>query len=454
MPEPDYHGLRDEAGRAARQPEFMTVRRRADRIRARYRAVTATAGALTVALVLSVTGYVIRPSADASPTTAATTRVTGPLGTPATPRASAPTSGEPYVWWAGAADPDHLYALVADCYSGCGGSLLASTDAGRTWWLRYTVANPHEAAITGAFSPITVIDATTLVANSVKPPKVEAVEAEGQPGGPPVSERQPGGLPVSEPELRISTDGGVTWADLAMTDTPVAEAPSDTSVIAATSGSAGHYRLLAIDSGRKQMAPLASQPPLKDFQLTKTPSGAGLWATGYDPASNRPALAVSRDRGRTWQTHIFAAEPVAPGAPLYLPNPATADGRTVYVLFSVVDQAARVYRSTDGGATWQRSSPEGPLSERPLITDRSFVTADGTHVLLTQRGVTPKYGSFEFLGSADGTAYTRREMTGLAKLPTLDPVPQVIDRSHYLYWDDYQLYLSDDGWRWRAVPLP
>ncbi|MEV4630255.1 hypothetical protein AB0J90_28745 [Micromonospora sp. NPDC049523] len=447
MPEPDYHGLRDEAGRAARQPEFSAVRRRADRIRARHHAVTAVGGALSVALVLGVTGYVIGPSADRAPTTAATTRVTGPLGTPVTPRASAPTSGEPYVWWSGAADPEHLYALVADCYFGCEGRLLASTDAGRTWWLRYTIADTS-LPITAALSPITVIDATTLIANSPSPLEASPEAADGQRGQ----------LPVPQQRRQISTDGGVTWADLATTETLVAEAPSDSSVIAASPGWTGQYRLCAIDPVRKQLAPLASQPPLRNFQLAGTPPGIGLWVSGYDMASNRPALAVSRDRGRTWQTHVFAAEPAPPneGTPptMYLPNLATADGRTAYVLFSVLGQPARVYRSTDGAANWQRSSPEGPLSQRPLLAERSFVAADGTHVLLAQRGATPEYGSFDFLGSADGTAYTPRKMTGLVKLPTLDPLPQTIDQSHYLYRDDHQLYLSDDGWRWRAVPVP
>jgi hypothetical protein len=29
-----------------------------------------------------------------------------------------------------------------------------------------------------------------------------------------------------------------------------------------------------------------------------------LWVSGLDPATHRPAVAVSRDGGRTWTTHM------------------------------------------------------------------------------------------------------------------------------------------------------
>ena len=65
---------------------------------------------------------------------------------------------------------------------------------------------------------------------------------------------------------------------------------------------------------------------------------------------------------------------------------ATVDGITVYAVVTVVDNDGRnrllVYRSGDGGLTWQRGDPahEPPWQQHG---ERAFVTADGTLVVQT-----------------------------------------------------------------------
>jgi len=407
----DFHGLVDEIGDAARQPEFATVRQRTDRLRSRRRRAMA-GGVLGVTAVLTLGGYAI----------------TGPGGGPVGPAEASPSAvveAPARIRSATAGDADHFYALVADCES-CKPRLMASEDGGRTWQQR------------PAYSAL--LEEPDIIPNlDVLGPRILTLGLPAKLGR---SENDSGA------KRKISTDGGATWRDLQVSRTPVAAAPAGTHLVDCITGTCG----LAVDPAAGTLAPLAAQPALAQYVMAHTPVGAGLWVKGLDPATGRPAVAVSRDRGQTWTVAVFTMESPAPspdgGTPRsYLPDIATADGRTVYAIIEGTDDGyAHLYRSTDGGATWQRTNPDGPPSGLPFVTTQSFVTTDGAHVMLLLEGDTVVARI-----SPDGRTYAPLAMAGG---PAKVAAPTVIDKNHYLSHDGQALYLSTDGRNWRGLTTP
>lgn len=472
MPELDFHGLRDDAGDAARQPEFATIVRRAGRLRSRrYAAATTAAAVLAVALAVAGTTLAAGGNRLGTPTGAGS--------------ASASPTDEPAPWrtvqWAGAADAEHLYAVRSDCQQ-CPRRLMGSDDGGRTWRQRHVFA----AADFNMRASVFVAGPRTLVLPETWPVGVAAVPG-ASPSADPQGSHLPG-TPSADPEgsestspgpwptpgpLRVSTDGGVTWRVAQRSTVPVPAAAAGTAIapcqLLRAPLALRECPVHAIDPVTGQVAPLANQPPLLEARPAAMTSGAGLWVEGFDRATRRPAVAVSADRGRTWTTAVFAAEPAEPSEPVMpsesaqssapathpvrlrpmdLPSVTTADGRTAYALFIEGADGPRVYRSTDAGRTWTRTNGEQPLSDAPLATSQSWVTRDGAHVVLDQPD-----GIARFLVSPDGRRYTPLRTTGLeAEAGDSMHVPAMAG-NRYVYAGRDAVYLSDDGRRWHAARM-
>ena len=167
--------------------------------------------------------------------------------------------------------------------------------------------------------------------------------------------------------------------------------------------------------------------------------------TGFDPVSHRPAVAWSRDAGRTWTKHVFTeADPVPTLSPAGLaPQVHTADGRTAYAMVDNRQAVARIYRTVDGGATWSLFQQ----GER-VPSFIGFVAGDGAHVLLL-----PTKSGNEYLASRDGGTYHPQQMTGVPAPPRL---PQAVTGGGYVTTveaDPTAVYLSDDGLSWRRVAV-
>lgn len=437
MPEPDFHGLREAAADAARQPDFASVQRRAGRLRTRRYAATAGAATVLSVAVLLTGSALAANQADRGHSTAGDPGVAASDGPIDTARRS--------VYAVGGSDEKHLYAMVTDC-ADCERRLMASDDGGRSWSVRRTF---DATSIPPPMGGLQVLDRHTVVLPPGRWLRPRPSGSAGAPVG--VGELA---SPVAGP-WRISTDGGVNWRDLAVSSTPAASALPGHAIAhcdpAAPSGVGEGCPIYAVDPTVGRMAPLATQPPLVGTHVAHVVSAAaGLWVQGYEPGSLRPAVAVSRDGGRTWSRAVFSGEPTAKAQrgfipTAYLPWVSTADGRTAYAMFAG-DGPPRVYRSTDGGTTWRRTNSDAPLSDAPLNGPQSWVTADGAHVVLDQPD-----GKARFLASPDGIRYAPLGITGPLASDAVGPTLPTMVGSRYLAGGAHTVYLSDDGRTWRPV---
>lgn len=333
-----------------------------------------------------------------------------------------------------AADARHLYVLVST-QSSCAKQpcdkssmqLVGSDDGGRTWSDRG--------------GPIRVIGFEVLKAD-----RLLAVE----PSGP---------SDTKEWELRTSTDGGRTWHTTERAPAVAAVSSGSTALCWPESGGvAGSPCIVhALDPTSRRIAPLTNQPPLTlSTELLIGESGGRLWASGVDQATGRPAVAVSRDAGRTWSTKVFVDAPACSSEGCQPPYLTTGDGPTAYAVVVRVRHRA-VYRYVENagrdGGDWQRDTGVDKVPVDHLVGGaQSFVAADGTHVLsqvvpYPDRDIE---GYRWWVARPNGGTYQPVELPGLPA--TVFPIRRTPDGWFYAHsYPDGVLYGSTDGWRWSPV---
>jgi hypothetical protein len=417
MSEPDFAGLRTVAEQAVRQPEFATIEWLAGRRRGRLRLAAAAAVAVAVTAVAGTTALAINRAAP------------GPA-LPG-PTSSAP-AGSQLTSYGG--DGDHLY-LTFGCDSPACPALYASDDGGRHWERR-TLPNDDQPA----FGPAVLGPRTLLMSAS-----------------------DPDATPTPEPFLNDaprllygSTDGGATWRRVGTTTTPIESVPADQRLLECISLKASEPCAVQTLDADLRTAPLANQPPIAVLYVPAyPPASAGLWVSGFDRSTRKPALAVSHDRGRTWKVTVFTAvAPVDDGGGFIgvgnLPEVYTADGRTAYVMQTRLmgTDEPQIYRTTDGGDTWRL------IHQGEKIQSFAFVTRDGAHVLFEQDsdGVAIRRASH------NGGPYRPAVLFGLPGSGSLIGAPTSLgDGRGYLAQSamhPYELYVSDDGWTYRRLAVP
>jgi hypothetical protein len=319
------------------------------------------------------------------------------------------------IQWAGAADAEHVYLAYLHCErSPCrkdSFDLVGSDDGGRSWSDRAAGLPADDYQVVGA--------GTLLATNG------------------------------STMEQLVSVDGGRTWSDLAARSA-TSLVPDGGALICHSADELAPCQLYAVDPRAGWSAPLSAQPTLKLHESSSILDvGDRLWVTGTDRASGRPAVAVSRDRGRTWSSHVFAELSACMAASCDAPALAMADGKTVYV--TVPDPAGQeriVYRSNDG-----RSWPRLDTSNVPYGRGMgwSFVASDGSHVIcaIGQRG--RDVDECQFWAGKGGAGYQRAELDGL---PTaVDEVERTPDGWYFAvsYAPNSILYGSRDGLHWSPI---
>jgi hypothetical protein len=348
-----------------------------------------------------------------------------------------------------AGDADHFYALVTRRRGGAT-EFHASDDGGASWQPRTEPPLPAHARRAALASLVTVLGAQILA--WVRLGFMRHVPSSPTPIDPSKF------LDIEPPVTWISVDGGRTWNEPDMATEPVEAVPAGTRLVnGGLASQIAPRELHAIDPATGRIAPLAHQPtgievPRGWVPIADTPPSAGMWVQGRDPATRKPALAVSHDQGRTWTTHVFteglpAEERDGLTPTMYQPTVVSTDGQTAYVLI-YGDKRDRGYRTTDGGAVWQRVPGDYALG-RPYS---SFVAGDGSHVVLLTRRPGP-----EFWASRDGHPYAPVTLTGFPMSAESPVVPRTGDRGRYLAWTSgptAAIYISDDGWTWRPTPIP
>ncbi|MEV7340400.1 sialidase family protein [Streptomyces sp. NPDC093544] len=205
-------------------------------------------------------------------------------------------------------------------------------------------------------------------------------------------------------------------------------------------------RLLVIlpDTGRFEV--LANQPPLAGRLGPAGETADGLlFASGTDPSSGLPALAVSEDRGRTWRTAPLTSsdkqgwgiQVVASGDVLYAvqsgPLPAEE---------GVKNGLRALHRSTDGGHTWERVRRyRKGVDPRSTLGD-PVAAADGSLTIHGEDGVWRSTDGGRSFEAARGSQ-------GLGGSATVTPLG-------YLAGDSFGVgsyRISADGIRWHSFVL-
>lgn len=402
------------------------------RLRHRRSALGAAALAVTAGVVAAV-GVLAVPGAGPGPAPDDRGAVAGPPGTPGV----LPLPGQ--IQWIGAADARHIYLALSTCSGGpCKTrmQLVGSDDGGRTWTERGTPMHLGDAA---------VLRSGVLLANL--------------PVGQPSSSQPDAGEP--EPVLRklmTSRDGGRSW-QAPQTGSTVPAVPSGSVAVCwpDPDPEPGGVSILgsqpctvhAFDPVANRVSPLAVQPTqiLVDRQAI-TESAGRLWAPGFDRSTGRPAVASSTDSGRTWSSHVFAAEPACSPSVCVLPSVAVGAGPVAYAMIAS-DRTRMVYQHT-AAEGWQRRTGADQLPYGGSDPG-SFVTPDGSHVLYQPSGDgTDPDGEYQFWAArGGGSAYQPVELNGLPRM--FSPVLRAADGWLYALGDGDVSYGSTDGWHW--VPL-
>jgi hypothetical protein len=423
MSEPDFAGLRTVAEDAVRLPEFATIERLADRRRGRLRLAAAAAVAVAVTAVAGTTALAVDRAAPSPPDVGTSSSVP-----------PEPADGSHLVNFFG--DGAHLYVTKGWCQPpDCPRELYASDDGGRHWERRTLPSDDTQAVGPAMIGPRTLL-------MSVPDP-----DASDTPG--PV-------LTDSPRLLHASTDGGRTWRRVGITTTPIEVVPEGQRLLECITPYLAEPCAVQTLDADLRVAPMVHQPPIDVlFVQAHRPADFGLWVSGVDPSTRKPALAVSRDRGRTWKVSVFtAAAPVdASGGGVglgNLPELFTADGRTAYVMQASLmgTDEPLIYHTVDGGETWRL------IEQGERIQPFSFVTRDGSHVLMVQ-------GSSDIVAtraSHNGAPYQPAKLFGLPGSGGVTNPPTPLGGGHgYIVQaasDLDALYVSDDGWTYRRLDLP
>ncbi|NJP95375.1 oxidoreductase [Nonomuraea sp. FMUSA5-5] len=228
--------------------------------------------------------------------------------------------------------------------SGSGGTVLRTTDAGRTW---QNVSPPDTAAL--QFRDIEAFDAYRAVALSI---------GEG-----------------TDSRVYRTEDGGRTWAETFRNDEPRAFYDCVAFFdrrhgLAMSDPVDGRFRILSTDDGGRtwQVLPPDGMPPALPGEAGFAASGQCLVTSGGRDAwlatggAERSRVFHSRDRGRTWtvtDTPIPAGDPARGVFGLAFRDP--HHGIAVGGDYRPDQQSSNAGATTrDGGTTWRPSSAPPP----------------------------------------------------------------------------------------------
>ncbi|MES5819653.1 exo-alpha-sialidase [Streptomyces sp. RG80] len=203
-------------------------------------------------------------------------------------------------------------------------------------------------------------------------------------------------------------------------------------------------RLLAVVPDTGEYRVLATQPPLEGIVTPAGRTPGRLFASGLDPRSGRPTLAVSEDRGASWRTLTLATGPeqgwgmtvVTDGSVLY-----AAQSGQLLDEDGVKNGLLSLHRSTDGGLTWERTWRHRKGAEPRSLLGAPIAAADGS---LTVHGEDGAWRSTD-----GGRSFARAGARGPSGWVSTTPLG-------YLWGDSFgagRWRISADGVRWTTFDL-
>ncbi|MDQ1658465.1 MAG: hypothetical protein QOD41_3548, partial [Cryptosporangiaceae bacterium] len=256
----------------------------------------------------------------------------------------------------------------------------------------------------------------------------------------------------------FSGDGGRTWqAQSTAPETAKAETiPRGAPLDSRCTLTCGPFRITDPKTGAR--LELAHQPgilALPGGDPLPAPGDGSRWAGGQSGPGGPPAVAVSRDAGRTWRVSDL---PV-PQNPLTGVTVATLDGQRAYAFVKTRGPAGMatenaldaIYRTTDGGAHWATVEP-ADSPRIPHAPGAQPATVIGVVLLRTGRLLvtTEEFGQANVRFSDDGGRSFPRLNTGVF------PEIRGIDDAGGLYVGEsvFGGYVtSSDGSHWASVDL-
>jgi hypothetical protein len=399
-------------------PDLVRVGARARTLRRRRR--TSIAGAFAAVVAIGVTALVntgrpqTLPGPAASVTPSPSRAIYQGAGLTIIGLANGESPELPgYVHDVQFVDPDHGYALLYDCTrSPCEASFATTTDGGYTWRQRllpYTVTSDNVPTLV-PLGPTQVL------------------------------------LTGSTPYL--SSNFGGSWTALTLTVPPDrASVPGGTLTtgisLEGTADICPNEVCAWLPDG--VLVRLAHQPGIRVYWVAPAKSGDGAWWVGGVDSTGRPALAVSRDDGRTWKVKTFPApaagawaKAITVGSEVYATvvtgETRSADTRRGYEPGELTVRA--LYLSGNGGATF---APYGDGQPVTMVGDL-VAMLDGRLIVATP----PKFN----VSSVDGTGFK----------PVPDDMPPVgVIRRTAVGWVAYNLFNSGwtaytvDGQTWHKI---
>ncbi|MEH1015850.1 hypothetical protein V6U90_22410 [Micromonospora sp. CPCC 206060] len=426
MPELDFSGL-DSAAQAAFKPHFADVvhrarRRRRTRIGAAVVTAVAVLASGGVAVAQLPARHALPPADDPKPTPEFL-----PVPDPsASARAQAPGRQIKYGPMQ-AGDLDRLYVRYNDCQDGdCALGVAVSADRGHTW---QRVPLP--------------VPVNSLVVLHATGPRSLVAQAHTQ-------TRLGDGFQPGESFWLTSVDGGLTWRRAELRQVPAL--PANARVPDRMPGP-DLDALITVDPSTGDVLQLARRSTLRFARFVDSiPADAGLWVSGYTGATygsdggalpTGSAVEVSRDGGRSWQRYAFPEQLVSNDDDFGGPAIASHNGQTGYAV-GRVGGTLRIYRSVDGGRSWQRTAATAQVGERRIA---AAVRSDGT--LVVQAGLDANENPVMFTSTDRGNSL---QPTTIGPGASAVPVPGGYAQSG---WPQSSAsWLSADGNDWSHVTPP
>ncbi len=318
---------------------------------ARRARLGAALAALAVVAALTAGALVARashhpntaPAAPNPPSSMATTRHPVPAPVVTAPRTSPPAVESLSMAAADMADAHHGFALFQSCTQEvlvCQVKAIAATQDGIHWVNHNVPTAPENEGSTIDFNGAAAPGVTALGAGSVF--------YQAAPSGPSSG--------------YFSADGGTTWTAVpAGVNGTVASIPAG-GILQALCPPGGSDPCLTVAltvrlAANGRLTKLAHQPDIAVESANPAPLPDGSWwVTGTK--AGKPALAVSRDQGRTWTSSTL---PKVPGQYLYTSSVTGDDGQlwalAIGQLPDVKNGLLGIYRSTDNGEHWALIRP-------------------------------------------------------------------------------------------------